>query len=426
MNDLRAPGLDVAAYMRGVGEAARAASYELARASTDAKNRALHAMATEIRRAEGRLIGANKEDVDAARAKGLDDAFVDRLTLTPKTILAMADGLEEIAALPDPVGEITDLRYRPTGIQVGRMRVPLGVVGIIYESRPNVTADAAGLCLKAGNATILRGGSEALRSNAAIAHCVHHGLREAGLPETAVQVVATTDRAAVGCLIADEKHVDVIVPRGGKSLIERIARDARVPVIKHLDGVCHVFIDASADLDMAIRIADNAKTQRYSPCNTMETLLVHEDIAPRVLPPLCDIYIRKGVELRGDARARNAVPAMKAATEDDWYAEYLAPILAVRVVDSLDEAMAHIAKYGSQHTDAIVTQDYAHAMRFLREVDSSSVLVNASTRFADGFEFGLGAEIGISTNKLHARGPVGLEGLTSQKFVVLGSGQVRS
>jgi glutamate-5-semialdehyde dehydrogenase len=425
MNDVRAPGLDVAAYMRGVGEAARAASRQVARADTDAKNRALHAMATEIRRAEGRLIAANKEDVDAARAKGLDDAFVDRLTLTPRTILAMADGLAEIAALPDPVGEITDLRYRPTGIQVGRMRVPLGVVGIIYESRPNVTADAAGLCLKAGNATILRGGSEALRSNAAIAACVHHGLREAGLPEAAVQVVATTDRAAVGCLIADEKHVDVIVPRGGKGLIERIAREARVPVIKHLDGVCHVFIDASADLDMAIRIADNAKTQRYSPCNTMETLLVHANVAARVLPPLCDIYLEKGVELRGDERARSAVPAMKPATEDDWYAEYLAPILAVRVVDSLDDAMAHIATYGSQHTDAIVTQDYANAMRFLREVDSSSVLVNASTRFADGFEFGLGAEIGISTNKLHARGPVGLEGLTSQKFVVLGSGQIR-
>jgi glutamate-5-semialdehyde dehydrogenase len=383
-------------------------------------------MATSIRRAEGRLIAANKEDVDAARAKGHDEAFVDRLTLTPRTVLAMADGLAEIAALPDPVGEITDLRYRPTGIQVGRMRVPLGVVGIIYESRPNVTADAAGLCLKAGNATILRGGSEALRSNEAIAACVHHGLREAGLPEKAVQVVATSDRAAVGHLIADEKHVDVIVPRGGKSLIERIAREARVPVIKHLDGVCHVFVDASADVDMAIRIADNAKTQRYSPCNTMETLLVHADIAPRVLPALCDLYLGKGVELRGDDRARSAVPAMKPATEDDWYTEYLAPILAVRVVDSLDEAMAHIAKYGSQHTDAIVTSDYANAMRFLREVDSSSVLVNASTRFADGYEFGLGAEIGISTNKLHARGPVGLEGLTSQKVVVLGTGQVRS
>ena len=430
MNDLRIPGLgpasDVAAYMRGVGEAARAASRDIARADTSAKNRALVAMALAIRREEARLIAANKEDVEAARAAGHDDAFVDRLTLAPKTILAMADGLDEIAALPDPVGEITDLRYRPTGIQVGRMRVPLGVVGIIYESRPNVTADAAGLCLKAGNATILRGGSEAIRSNTAIAECVHRGLREAGLPEAAVQVVATTDRAAVGHLITDEKHVDVIVPRGGKSLIERISREARVPVIKHLDGVCHVFIDASADLDMAIRIADNAKTQRYSPCNTMETLLVHADIAARVLPPLCEVYARKGVELRGDDRSRALVAAMKPATEDDWTTEYLAPILAIRIVESLDAAMAHIARYGSQHTDAIVTQDYGNAMRFLREVDSSSVLVNASTRFADGFEFGLGAEIGISTNKLHARGPVGLEGLTSQKFVVLGSGQVRA
>jgi glutamate-5-semialdehyde dehydrogenase len=306
------------------------------------------------------------------------------------------------------------------------MRVPLGVVGIVYESRPNVTADAAGLCLKAGNATILRGGSEAIRSNRAIAACVHEGLAAAGLPESSVQVVATTDRAAVGYLIADEEHVDVIVPRGGKSLTERIAREAKVPVIRHLDGVCHVFIDASADPEMAIRIADNAKTQRYSPCNTMETLLVHAAIAPRVLPPLGGVYARKGVELRGCERSRAIVPAMKAATEDDWYTEYLAPILAVRVVDSLDAAIAHIAKYGSQHTDAIVTQDHGNAMRFLREVDSSSVMVNASTRFADGFEYGLGAEIGISTNKLHARGPVGLEGLTSRKWIVLGSGQIRT
>jgi glutamate-5-semialdehyde dehydrogenase len=337
----------------------------------------------------------------------------------------MAQGLEQIVALPDPVGEISEMRFRPTGIQVGMMRVPLGVVGIIYESRPNVTADAAGLCLKAGNATILRGGSEAIRSNTAIAACVHEGLRAAGLPEAAVQVVATTDRAAVGHLIADEKHVDVIVPRGGKSLIERIAREAKVPVIKHLDGVCHVFVDAAADVDMAVRIADNAKTQRYSPCNTMETLLVHAAIAPRVLPPLAAIYAAKGVEMRGCARSRAIVPAMKPATEEDWSTEYLAPILSIRVVDSLDEAIEHIAKYGSQHTDAIVTNDHAAAMRFLREVDSSSVMVNASTRFADGFEFGLGAEIGISTNKLHARGPVGLEGLTSRKWIVLGSGQVR-
>ena len=321
---------------------------------------------------------------------------------------------------------MTDLRYRPSGIQVGRMRVPLGVVGIIYESRPNVTADAAGLCLKSGNATILRGGSEAIRSNRAIAACVHQGLPEAGLPEDAVQVIATTDRAAVGHLIADVEHVDVIVPRGGKGLIERITKDAKVPVLKHLDGVCHVYIDATADIDMAIRIADNAKTQRYSPCNTMETLLVHIDIEERVLPPLAAIYAGKGVELRGCERSRALVPAMKIATEEDWYTEYLAPILAVRVVDRFDEAIAHIAKYGSQHTDAIVTQSYVNSMRFLREVDSSSVLVNASTRFADGYEFGLGAEIGISTNKLHARGPVGLEGLTSQKWVVLGSGQIRT
>jgi len=430
MTDLAVPGLgtfaDVGAYMRGVGEAARAAARAVARADTRAKNDALCAMAAAIRRDAATLLAANAVDVAAATAAGHDAAFVDRLTLSGKTIAAMAKGLEEIAALPDPVGEITDLKYRPSGIQVGLMRVPLGVVGIIYESRPNVTADAAGLCLKAGNATILRGGSEAIRSNRAIAACVHEGLRAAGLPENAVQVVATTDRAAVGCLIADERHVDVIVPRGGKGLIERIAREAKVPVIKHLDGVCHVFVDASADLDMAIRIADNAKTQRYSPCNTMETLLVHAGIAARVLPPLAEAYAGKGVELRGCERSRAIVPAMKAAVEDDWYTEYLAPILAVRTVDSLDEAIAHIAKYGSQHTDAIVTQDHANAMRFLREVDSSSVMVNASTRFADGFEYGLGAEIGISTNKLHARGPVGLEGLTSRKWIVLGSGQIRS
>ena len=430
MSDLSAPGhgtiADVAAYMRGVGEAARTASRALARADTAAKDRALAAMATAIRRDEAALIAANAGDVAAARAAGHDAAFVDRLTLTPRTVASMAEGLEQIVALPDPIGEISELRYRPTGIQVGMMRVPLGVVGIIYESRPNVTADAAGLCLKAGNATILRGGSEAIRSNTAIAACVHEGLRAAGLPEAAVQVVATTDRAAVGHLIADEKHVDVIVPRGGKSLIERISREAKVPVIKHLDGVCHVFIDAAADADMAIRVADNAKTQRYSPCNTMETLLVHADIAARVLPPLCAIFLRKGVELRGCGRSRALVPAMKPATEQDWTEEYLAPILAVRVVDTLDAAIDHIAPYGSQHTDAIVTNDHAAAMRFLREVDSSSVMVNASTRYADGFEYGLGAEIGISTNKLHARGPVGLEGLTSRKWIVLGTGQIRT
>jgi len=429
MTNLNVPGLgafaDIAAYMQGVGEAARAAARELARADTAAKNAALAAMATAIRRDEAKLVRANAEDVAAARAAGQDPAFVDRLTLSPESIDAMAVGIEQIAALPDPVGEISDLRYRPSGIQVGMMRVPLGVVGIIYESRPNVTADAAGLCLKAGNATILRGGSEAFRSNQAIAACVHEGLRAAQLPATGVQVIATTDRAAVGHLVAMEKYVDVIVPRGGKSLIERVARDAKVPVLKHLDGVCHVFIDARADLEQAIRIADNAKTQRYSPCNTMETLLVHADIAGRALPPLADIYRAKGVELRGCERSRALVPAMKPATEDDWYAEYLAPILAVRIVDDLDVAITHIAKYGSRHTDAIVTENYTAAMRFLREVDSSSVLVNASTRFADGFEYGLGAEIGISTDKLHARGPVGLEGLTSRKWVVFGSGQIR-
>jgi glutamate-5-semialdehyde dehydrogenase len=430
MTNLNVPGLapigDVAAYMRTVGASARAAARELARADTAAKDTALRAMAAAIRRDESRLLAANAEDVAAAKADGKDAAFVDRLTLSAQVIAAMADSLVQVAALPDPVGEMTDLKFRPSGIQVGRMRVPLGVVGIIYESRPNVTADAAALCLKSGNATILRGGSEALRSNQAVAACVHQGLRAAGLTELAVQVVATSDRTAVGHLITDLEHVDVIVPRGGKGLIERITKEAKVPVIRHLDGVCHVFIDASADPDMAIRIADNAKTQRFSPCNTMETLLVHRDIAARVLPPLAAVYAAKSVELRGCERSRAIVPTMQSATEEDWYTEYLAPILAVRVVDTLDDAVAHIAKYGSQHTDAIVTANYANSLRFLREVDSSSVLVNASTRFADGFEYGLGAEIGISTNKLHARGPVGLEGLTSQKWVVLGTGQIRS
>lgn len=429
MSNLAVPDLgkiaDVAAYMRDVGTAARVAARELAQAGTQAKNDALTAMAAAIRRDEGALLGSNAEDVAAAKSSGQDPAFVDRLKLTPKSIAAMAEGLEQIASLPDPVGEIQDIRYRPNGMQVGMMRVPLGVVGIVYESRPNVTADAAGLCLKSGNASILRGGSEAFRSNHAIAARVHEGLRAAGLPESAVQVVATTDRAAVGCLITDAASVDVVVPRGGKSLIARVARDARVPVIKHLDGVCHVFIDASAGLEMALRIADNAKTQRYSPCNTMETLLVHADIASRVLPLLADIYFAKGVELRGCERSRALVPRMRAVTVEDWRTEYLAPILAVRIVDSLDDAIDHIATYGSQHTDAIVTNDHANAMRFLREVDSSSVMVNASTRLADGFEYGLGAEIGISTNKLHARGPVGLEGLTSRKWIVLGTGQLR-
>jgi glutamate-5-semialdehyde dehydrogenase len=426
MTNLSVPGLDLAMYMRDVGERARVAARALARASTQAKNTALEATAAAIERDAKRLLDANTEDVAAARAAGEDAAFVDRLALKAATVAAMAEGLRQIAALPDPVGEVSDLKYRPTGIQVGRMRVPLGVVGIVYESRPNVTADAASLCLKSGNACILRGGSEAFKSNQAIATCVHEGLRAAALPEDAVQVVATTDRAVVGMLATMDRYVDVLVPRGGKALIQRVADEATVPVLKHLDGVCHVFIDESADLEMAVRIADNAKTQRYSPCNTMETLLVHAKIAPRVLPPLAKIYAGKRVELRGDEASRAFVPDMKPATEEDWTTEYLAPILAVRVVPSLDAAIEHIAKYGSQHTDAIVTEDYANAMRFLREVDSSSVMVNASTRFADGFEYGLGAEIGISTNKLHARGPVGLEGLTSQKWVVFGSGQIRT
>jgi len=429
MNDRSTSDLgvrDVAAYMRDVGERARAAARQLARAETAAENRALMATAAALRRSAPALLAANELDVAAARIAGHDAAFIDRLTLDVTGIESMAQGVEAIVALPDPVGEISGLRYRPSGIQVGQMRVPLGVIGIIYESRPNVTVDAAALCLKSGNAAILRGGSECQHSNRAIAACVHEGLRAAGLPEDSVQVVATTDRAAVGFLITDEAHVDVVVPRGGKSLTGRIAREAKVPVIKHLDGVCHVFIDASADLRKAIAIADNAKTQRYSPCNTMETLLVHDAIAARVLPPLSDIYLAKGVELRGCERSRALVPAMKAATEEDWSTEYLGPVLSIRIVDSLDAAIGHIARYGSQHTDAIVTEDYTAAQRFLREVDSSSVMVNASTRFADGFEYGLGAEIGISTNKLHARGPVGLEGLTSRKWIVLGSGQVRT
>jgi glutamate-5-semialdehyde dehydrogenase len=428
MNDLadrRIAEADIAAYMRSLGEAARDASRIAARADTRAKNQALQATASSLRSNASRILAANARDVEAARAAKHDDAFLDRLALSEKSLEAMARGVEEIVALPDPVGEISDLRYRPSGIQVGMMRVPLGVIGIVYESRPNVTVDAAALCLKSGNATILRGGSEAIHSNGAIAACIAEGLREAQLPEQAVQLIETTDRAAVGHLIADEAHVDVIVPRGGKSLIERVSREAKVPVLKHLDGVCHVYVDARANVDMALAIADNAKTQRYSPCNTMETLLVHADIAKRFLPKIASIYEAKGVEMRGDAASRAIVPQMKVATEDDWYEEYLAPIVAIALVDSLDDAIAHIAKYGSQHTDAIVTDDYTNAMRFLREVDSSSVMVNASTRFADGFEYGLGAEIGISTNKLHARGPVGLEGLTSRKWIVLGSGQVR-
>jgi len=417
--------MDIQSYMHGVGREARTAARVLARAGSRAKDDALHAMARALERDTAKLLEANRQDLDAGRAKGLEASMLDRLTLTPQSVTSMAEGLRQIAALHDPVGEITDLSYRPNGIQVGRMRVPLGVVAIIYEARPNVTADAAGLCLKSGNAAILRGGSEAIRSNQAIAACVREGLASTGLPEAGVQVIETTDRAAVGELITMKDYVDIVVPRGGKGLIERISNEARIPVLKHLDGICHVYIDDRADMDKAIRIADNAKTQRYGTCNTMETLLVHKDIAPSVLPPLATIYLAKGVELRGCPRSRAIVPQMSAATEEDWYTEYLGPILSVRVVEGLDQAMDHIATYGSLHTDAIITEDYTRARRFLREVDSSSVMVNASTRLADGFEYGLGAEIGISTDKLHARGPVGLEGLTSQKYIVLGDGQIR-
>ncbi|WP_312380782.1 glutamate-5-semialdehyde dehydrogenase [Stutzerimonas balearica] len=414
-------------YMTRLGRSAREASRVLARASTAQKNRALQAAARALDAARDELVAANEQDLAQGRANGLDAAMLDRLALTPKVIDSMIEGLRQVAALPDPIGAIRDMRYMPSGIQVGKMRVPLGVVGIIYESRPNVTIDAASLCLKSGNATILRGGSEAIHSNRAIARCIAQGLLEAELPAASVQVVETTDRAAVGALIAMPEYVDVIVPRGGKGLIERISRDARVPVIKHLDGICHVYIDVAADPQKAIRIADNAKTQRFAPCNTMETLLVHQAIAAEVLPPLAAIYRDKGVELRGCAGTRALLGAdVLEATEQDWATEYNAPILSIRLVDSLDAAIEHINRYGSQHTDAIVTENFTDARRFLIEVDSSSVMVNASTRFADGFEYGLGAEIGISTDKLHARGPVGLEGLTSEKYVVLGDGHIRT
>ncbi len=416
---------DIKEYMQRVGRAAREASAVVAQSDTGVRNGALLAMAEAIEASAETILQANARDMDAARANGLEAALLDRLQVSGKTIAGMVDGLRQVAALADPVGEITDLSYRPSGIQVGRMRVPLGVVGIIYESRPNVTVDAASLCLKAGNAAVLRGGSEALQSNQALAACIRRGLAAAGLPETAVQVLETTDRAAVGELIAMPEFVDVIVPRGGKGLIERISRDARVPVIKHLDGNCHVYIDDFADPEMAVRIAVNAKTQRYGTCNTMESLLVARSIAARVLPELARHYVDAGVELRGCEETRAILEGIRAATEADWSEEYLAPVLSVRVVEGLDEAIRHINRHGSGHTDAIVTGDYARARRFLREVDSSSVMVNASTRFADGFEYGLGAEIGISTDKFHARGPVGLEGLTTRKFVVLGDGQVR-
>ena len=419
------PAEDLNAYMLDLGARARAAAAATARASTEAKNAALLAIAGSIADRMQAIRSANRQDLDRGRSGGLAAPLLDRLELTDARIRSMAEGLRQIAALPDPVGEIGELRMRPSGLQVGRMRVPLGVIGIIYESRPNVTADAAGLCLKSGNATILRGGSEALASNLAIAGCIHEGLAAAGLPRDAVQVVETSDRAAVGMLIAMDAHVDVIVPRGGRGLIERLGREARVPIIKHLDGNCHVFIDDRADPGMALTVAVNAKTYRYGICGAMETLLVARGIAPRVLPALAERLADAGVEVRGCEETRTLVPDAAPAAEEDWETEYLAAILAVRVVGGIDEAMAHIGRYGSGHTDAIVTGDLARARRFMAEVDSSSVMVNAPTCFADGFEYGLGAEIGISTDKLHARGPVGLEGLTTRKFIVLGNGQVR-
>ncbi|WP_339802348.1 glutamate-5-semialdehyde dehydrogenase [uncultured Marinobacter sp.] len=418
--------MDISAYMAEVGLAARAAAVQVARSSTAVRNEVLLATARILDKARAELAEANRKDLEQGRANGLDEAMLDRLELTPARIDGMIAGLEQVAALPDPIGTITDMTYRPSGIQVGRMRVPLGVIGIIYESRPNVTVEAASLCLKSGNATILRGGSEAIHSNQAIADCLARGLAAAGLPQAAVQVVKTTDRAAVGELITMPQYVDVIVPRGGKGLIERISRDARVPVIKHLDGVCHVYIDAHADPEKALAVAVNAKTQRYGTCNTMETLLVDREIAEDILPLIASAFRDKSVELRGCEASRAVVADMLEATEDDWHAEYLAPILAVRVVDGLDGAIEHINRYSSQHTDSIITENYTRARRFITEVDSSSVMVNASTRFADGFEYGLGAEIGISTDKIHARGPVGLEGLTSQKYVVFGDGHVRT
>ncbi|WP_175725930.1 glutamate-5-semialdehyde dehydrogenase [Burkholderia ambifaria] len=422
--------MDIDQYMTDLGRRARHASRAMARASTAAKNAALDAVARAIERDTQALKDANARDVARAREKGLDAAFIDRLTLSDNALKTMVEGLRQVASLADPIGEIGNLKYRPSGIQVGQMRVPLGVIGIIYESRPNVTIDAAALCLKSGNATILRGGSEALESNAALAKLIGEGLEAAGLPQDAVQVVATADRAAVGKLITMTESVDVIVPRGGKSLIERLINEARVPMIKHLDGICHVYVDDRADLAKALTVCDNAKTHRYGTCNTMETLLVASGIAATLLPPLGRLYRDKQVELRVDAAARAVlaevgIGPLVDATDEDWHTEYLAPVLAIKVVDGLDAAIEHINHYGSHHTDAIVTEDHDRAMRFLREVDSASVMVNASTRFADGFEFGLGAEIGISNDKLHARGPVGLEGLTSLKYVVLGHGEGR-
>lgn len=417
--------MDVSKYMTDLGIAARAAASEMASVSTAQKNQALIATAQIIEERREQLVAANALDMDKGRANGLEDAMLDRLALTPARIETMIEGLRQVAGLPDPVGIINDLKYMPSGIQVGKMRVPLGVIGIIYESRPNVTVEAASLCIKSGNATILRGGSESINSNQAIAECIALGLEQAGLPATGVQVVTTTDRAAVGALITMPEYVDVVVPRGGKGLIERISRDAKVTVIKHLDGICHVYIDKDADLDKALAISLNAKTHRYGTCNTMETLLVDESVAAAILPALEKEYVAKGVELRACQKSAGLLSSCIAATEDDWTTEYLAPILAVKVVGGLDEAIAHINRYGSHHTDSIVTENYTKGRSFLTRVDSSSVMINASTRFADGFEYGLGAEIGISTDKIHARGPVGLDGLTSEKYVVLGDGHIR-
>ena len=417
--------------MTKIGQQARLASREMAKASAALKNQALLHLADLIRKNAESLKAINQQDVARAKTNGQDAAFIDRLTLTDKTIATMAEGLEQIAKLADPIGEMTNIKTMPSGIQVGQMRVPLGVIGIIYESRPNVTIDAAALCLKSGNATILRGGSEAIDSNTALAKLIQQSLKAANLPADAVQVVETTDRAAVGAMITMNQYIDVIVPRGGKSLIERLMAEARVPMIKHLDGICHTYIDVQADSAKAIKVCDNAKTQRYAPCNTMETLLVHESVIESCLVPLVKIYQDKGVELRVCSKTKAAlqkhgVAKLVDATQEDWRTEYLAPILSIKTVKDMDEAISHINEYGSHHTDAIITEDYSAGMRFLREVDSASVMINASTRFADGFEYGLGAEIGISNDKLHARGPVGLEGLTSQKYIVLGSGQIRT
>jgi glutamate-5-semialdehyde dehydrogenase len=420
--------LDVTEYMHLVGRSARSASRQIARATTASKNEALLAIADTLIKRDAHILEENAADVRDAKKADLAAPLIDRLSLTSKSIAAMADGLRQVAQLPDPVSELTDLRARPSGIQVGKMRVPLGVIGIIYESRPNVTADAAGLCLKSGNAVILRGGSEAARSNLAIAGCIAVGLKAAKLPESIVQVIETTDRAAVGHMITLPEYIDVIIPRGGKSLIERISAESKVPVIKHLDGNCHVYVDEHADLEKAVRICDNAKTRRYGVCGAMESLLVHEARLHDVLPRIAKIFADKGVEMRGCPRSRSALAAfeVKAATSDDWATEYLAPIVSIKIVADIDEAIMHIESHGSHHTDAIVTEHWSHAQRFLREVDSASVMVNASTQFADGFEYGLGAEIGISTDKLHVRGPVGLEGLTTQKWVVLGDGSIRA